>query len=202
MAKRTCKRPTPRLSLIDAFRLLLKAYLPHVARELLDAALRDNRVRLYRDGIVVDPIELRDCGFYVRCAQAPDNRWTCSLASNAPQRVLVDHVYEDEDGTAHVVIVPPAQPVWEVKRNDLEALVGRADGPPDSPDSPGELPRRKPGPPPRDDWPTVVTRELIRIIRLGENPPTPARMQQFCVDTLGREPDLRAMQRLFRTLGI
>jgi hypothetical protein len=100
----------------------LKGHRPHAACELLEAWIRNNDLRLYRNGSVVDPTELRDGGFYVRPRQAADARWTCTMATNAPQRMRVDRFYEDEDGTQRVVIVPPPESLWEVERSEVEAL--------------------------------------------------------------------------------
>jgi hypothetical protein len=61
-------------------------------------------------------------------------------------------------------------------------------------------PRRKPGPPPKLDWPTVVARELIRRARAGEREPTAPEMCQFCEDKLLWQPDVSLMQRLLREL--
>lgn len=60
--------------------------------------------------------------------------------------------------------------------------------------------RRKPGKPTTHDWPLHVAREVIRIIRADEPVPTAPRLVQYCEDTLGYQPDIRAMQKLLRTL--
>jgi hypothetical protein len=60
--------------------------------------------------------------------------------------------------------------------------------------------RRRPGPPPKNDWPTRVTRELIRRARAGERNPTAPEMLQWCEDMWDWQPDIRQMQNLLRVL--
>jgi hypothetical protein len=61
--------------------------------------------------------------------------------------------------------------------------------------------RRKPGHPPKHDWPMVVARELIRMALAGEKmPPTAPKMLQFCENKLRWQPDIRQMQRLLSKL--
>jgi hypothetical protein len=122
------------------------------ARELLYAAVLDNRVRLYRDGAVVDPITLRDGGFYVRPEQAADGRWTCTMASSAPQWAAVVDTEEDDDGRHFVIVERPPEPLWEVERADLEALIAR------------RATERRGKPAPRQ-WTTHARDELARIQR-------------------------------------
>jgi len=63
-----------------------------------------------------------------------------------------------------------------------------------------DRPQRRPGPRARDEWPMWVARELIQFALAGEEMPTPAKMCQRCEDKLGYQPDIRAMQRLYRKL--
>ena len=63
-----------------------------------------------------------------------------------------------------------------------------------------DKPRRKPGPKPKHDWPTQVTRELIRRARAGEPDPSAPEMLQWCEDKWGWQPDLKQMQQLLRDL--
>jgi hypothetical protein len=60
--------------------------------------------------------------------------------------------------------------------------------------------RRKPGPPPKHEWPLVVARELIRMALAGEKMPTAPKMLQFCENKWRWQPDIRQMQRLLSTL--
>jgi hypothetical protein len=60
--------------------------------------------------------------------------------------------------------------------------------------------RRKPGPPPKHNWPLLVARELIRMALAGEKMPTAPKMLQFCEDKLCWQPDIRQMQNLLRLL--
>jgi hypothetical protein len=61
-------------------------------------------------------------------------------------------------------------------------------------------PRRRPGPQAEKDWPKWVEHELIRCALNGEKVPTPAKMCERCDKALGYQPDIRAMQRLYREL--
>jgi hypothetical protein len=61
-------------------------------------------------------------------------------------------------------------------------------------------PRRKPGPQPIKDWPTVVAHELIRRAYAGEKKPTPAAMVRFCEKTTNHSPDPSDMQKLLKKL--
>jgi len=60
--------------------------------------------------------------------------------------------------------------------------------------------RRKPGPQPRHDWPTVIARELIRRAKAGEKDPTAAELAQFCQDNLDWQPDISALQKQLQKL--
>jgi hypothetical protein len=60
--------------------------------------------------------------------------------------------------------------------------------------------RRKPGPQPIKDWPTVVARELIRRAKAGEKEPTAIKMIEFCEGEIGYSPVLREMQKLLEKL--
>jgi hypothetical protein len=63
-------------------------------------------------------------------------------------------------------------------------------------------PRRKPGPPPRHEWPLVVAAELIRRAKAGEKEPTAAEMIEHCENTFpdGFSPGLKEMQVLLQKL--
>jgi hypothetical protein len=60
--------------------------------------------------------------------------------------------------------------------------------------------RRRPGRQPKLNWPQHVARELIRRARAGKSTPTAPEMLDFCEQSLGWQPDIRAMQRLLREL--
>jgi len=70
----------------------------------------------------------------------------------------------------------------------------------DRPADDDDKPRRKPGPKPKHDWKTQVTRELIRRARAGKRDPTAPEMLQWCENNLGSQPDIRQMQKLLRDL--
>jgi hypothetical protein len=95
---------------------------------------------------------------------------------------------------------------WLVRRAELDTLYPGADlnklypvaAPNEQADNTPS--RRKPGSPPKHDWPLVVARELIRMARAGEKMPTAPKMLQFCEDKLRWQPDIRQMQRLLKFL--
>jgi hypothetical protein len=58
--------------------------------------------------------------------------------------------------------------------------------------------RRKPGPPPTQDWDKVVVRELLQRAKVGEKLPSAPEMCRFCGKNLDWEPDVSAMQQLLR----
>jgi hypothetical protein len=167
MAHRKSRASNPsRVSLTAAFRWLLsEGYPPPRARRLLDEAVHDNTVRLYRDGEIVDSTELQDGEWRVRCEQAADTRWTCTMASNAPQRVQISEFYEHEDGASMVRIVPPPQSLWEVKTSEVEKLGKQTDNPqsPDVGSNPQSLPDRR-GRPRKYDWHAIHAEIATRCI--------------------------------------
>ena len=63
---------------------------------------------------------------------------------------------------------------------------------------PFKPPRRRPGPPPENEWKQAVVRELLRRAKAGKPLPSAPDMQEFCQDVLEWEPDLRSMQELLR----
>jgi hypothetical protein len=92
-----------------------------------------------------------------------------------------------------------------VRRGELDKLYPRADDKPYLVAAPNEqadntTSRRKPGHPPKHEWPLVVARELIRMAAAGEKMPTAPKMLQFCENKLRWQPDIRQMQKLLRFL--
>jgi len=86
--------------------------------------------------------------------------------------------------------------IFEFDADEVRALLSRAKlpGPQPTPE------RRKPGPELRHDWREAIMREVIRRLLAGKKMPKAPAMLQFCEDTLGYQPDIRAMQRLLREL--
>jgi hypothetical protein len=147
------RKKLERVSITAAIRWLMSGgHSLHVARKRLDGWVHDNSVRIYRDGELIDPDELEEGGWHVRCKLAADGRAICNMLSNAPQRVQIVEQYEDDDGTPMVRIVPLTQPVWEVETSELERL-GRKDleAPGKQADNPQPLPDRR-GRPPEHAW--------------------------------------------------
>jgi hypothetical protein len=99
----------------------------------------------------------------------------------------------------------PGRTWFFVRRRDLDKLypvaatASTAASPPVPVPAPEPV-RRKPGKQPTHDWPTLVTREVKRIIRAGEKVPSAASLALFCQNKLGYLPDVRAVQRLLRNL--
>jgi len=63
---------------------------------------------------------------------------------------------------------------------------------------PYKPPRRRPGPPPENDWKQVVVRELLKRAKAGKPLPSAPEMLKFCGSNLDWEPDLKSMQELLR----
>src|SRR5262249_19646983 len=113
---------------------------------------------------------------------ADDGRWTADIVSAAREPwERPSYRWEFEIEEVKALLPPSSQPQQEA-------------GP--------QPTRRTPGPQPRQDWRTVVAREVIRALRAGENVPTAAKLAQSCEDALGHQPDIRAVQRLLRDLGL
>jgi hypothetical protein len=62
------------------------------------------------------------------------------------------------------------------------------------------LPRRKPGPRPKKDWPTHVKNKVRSLKQSGKPIPTAVAFCQLCEDERGYQPDIRQMQRLLKGL--
>src|SRR6516165_8575207 len=60
--------------------------------------------------------------------------------------------------------------------------------------------RLKPGKRPTHPWQRNVFLEVARKANVGESMPTASEMLNFCEEKFGYQPDIRAMQRLLRTL--
>jgi hypothetical protein len=67
-----------RISVDEAFHRLLPTLKPHAAVELINIALRDNRARLFCDGVVVDPGFVRT-ELVVEARPATDGRWSAGI---------------------------------------------------------------------------------------------------------------------------
>jgi hypothetical protein len=114
-----------------------------------------------------------------------------------PSGVLVILVLglADESSAPHLFVArAPLNKLYSTDPTPSGALAE----PPGS--GPGRPTRRKPGPQPIKDWPTVVARELIRRAYAGEKKPGPAAMVKFCQNTIGHSPDSSDMQKLLKKL--
>ena len=146
-----------RLSIQAGFERLLLYYEPWHACDLLNIALRKNHVRVWRDGVLLSPADIRDEGLYVRAAIEPDGRWCCTITSNQPLlvRAKVLDVRDDGERRVATLLLPP-QPelVWEVDADGIAALLPQAPG-------------RKAGRKSAHNWTGVVDLELLRLQRIG-----------------------------------
>jgi hypothetical protein len=97
-------------------------------------------------------------------------------------------------GAVFYVWKPDIDKIWPLLAVNMPKPEAKADRQSETP------PRRKPGPTPKYDWPTVVARELIRRAKAGEKDPTAIKMIEFCADRLDYEPSLRSMQEWLKTL--
>ena len=164
----------------DALQILLRrGWQPNDGAVNLTLAMRGDGCRLYcNDNPVPTKTKLT---LAVQADAEPDGLWSASIVSTA--REPWEH--------------PPDYYRWEFDDREVAGLPA----PPTPSLSPADAsPRRKPGPPPKKDWPTHVARELIRRAGAGEKMPTAPQMLQYCQNTLHFEPDIRGMQRLLRDL--
>jgi hypothetical protein len=98
------KKPLPppaRVTPQTAFKNLLRksqSQQPHALCRLLEEAILDNRVRAWRDGVLMSPQELR--GYYVHIEQEADGRWACTIKPQGLHRIKarIVNVWETEDG--------------------------------------------------------------------------------------------------------
>lgn len=182
MKKQAQKRITP----TEALHILMDGGLTaHAAAARLDQAVKTNECRLWHHP---DPAD----------EAAPDYFDEPVPPDYAAQMLtIVAHVEADGRWQGQVRGVPYKHPwIFEFDADQVRALSSRAKlpGPQPTPE------RRKPGPELRHDWREAIMREVIRRLLAGEKMPKAPAMLQFCEDTLGYQPDIRAMQRLLREL--
>jgi hypothetical protein len=92
---------SPKISVDNGFHKLLPTLSAHAAVELINTALRDNRARLYCNGVPVDPNFIRT-HLVVEARHAADGRWSASIK---PIRALAAARY-----------------IWRVDAPEIEAL--------------------------------------------------------------------------------
>ena len=182
MKKQAQKRITP----TEALHILMDGGLAaHAAAWRLDQAVKTNECRLWHHP---DPAD----------EAAPDYFDEPVPPNYAAQMLtIVAHVDADGRWQGQVRGVPYEPPwIFEFDADEVRALLSRAKlpGPQPTPE------RRKPGPELRHDWREAIMREVIRRLLAGKKMPKAPAMLQFCEDTLGYQPDIRAMQRLLREL--
>ena len=100
------------------FDRLLLHYKPWTACELLNAALLKNDVRLWRDGTLLSPADIRGGGLYAHAELEPDGRYLCTIETSQPLRGRI--AARRDDGTFTVAI---PRSVWEVGAEGIEALL-------------------------------------------------------------------------------
>jgi hypothetical protein len=141
------------------FDRLLPHYNPWTACELLNTALRKNHVRLWRDGVLLSPTDIRDGDLYARVEFEADSRWLCTIESRQPQRAWVVDV--DDTGERQLVTVVLPQFVWEVDTDGITALLPALSG-------------KRPGRKAVHNWTDIVDGELRALQYKGspllENP--------------------------------
>jgi hypothetical protein len=140
-----------RVSLQECFDRLLPYYRPWIARERLALALRENRLRLFRDGQLQDTARI--CSeLQVVIEQEADGRWRCAILEPwPPGPYLIDHVEDDGERQIAVLADPPWAhvPVWEVDAEGVVALL---------PPPPGKRGRKS-----VQNWTGIVDRELVAL---------------------------------------
>jgi hypothetical protein len=112
------------LPLQEAFELLLLVpFAPHVACERIEKALHEKRLLLYRDGIRLEPSEIKT-ELRVVVELAGDGRWCCLIVEQGQlMQARYVGVRETEDGRRIVTIANPPEPVWEVDIEGAETLL-------------------------------------------------------------------------------
>jgi hypothetical protein len=103
------------------FDRLLQHYEPWGACELLNTALLKNDVRLWRDGVLLSPTDIRGGDLYACAELEPDGRWLCTIETGQPRRGRIVDV--DDSGEVQVLIVALPRSVWEVDAEGIEALL-------------------------------------------------------------------------------
>ena len=181
MKKQAQKRITP----TEALHILMDGGLTaHGAAARLDQAVKTNECRLWHH-----PADEATPDYFDEPVP-PDYAAQCLT--------IVAHVEADGRWQRQVRGVPfrPWTWIFEFDADAVRALLSRAKlpGPQPTPE------RRKPGPELRHDWREAIMREVIRRLLASEKMPKAPAMLQFCEDTLGYQPDIRAMQRLLREL--
>jgi hypothetical protein len=161
-----------KISIDEAFHKLTPVLSPHGSVELMNAAFRDNRARLWCDGKVVDPGFIRT-HVVVRARLMSKRHWTAEIEATRP------------------LDKPVGSYTWQTDAKQIEKLLPTPANP---------SPRRKPGPEPKHDWQTHVTREVIRRLLAGERFPKAPEMLQWCGDKWDWQPDIRQMQRHLKDL--
>jgi len=179
--KQAQKRITP----TEALHILMDGGLTaHGAAARLDQAVKTNECRLWHH-----PADEATPDYFDEPVP-PDYAAQCLT--------IVAHVEADGRWQGQVRGVPfrPWTWIFEFDADAVRALLSRAKlpGPQPTPE------RRKPGPELRHDWREAIMREVIRRLLASEKMPKAPAMLQFCEDTLGYQPDIRAMQRLLREL--
>jgi hypothetical protein len=115
---------TRRLSIQDAFNLLLRHFKPWTARKRLETALHENDVRLWGNDALLTPTDILDEDLYVHAKLEPDGRWRCTIETKRPFAVRVKIISQQDDGT-YTVEVPRLLVAWEVDAEDVEGLLPR-----------------------------------------------------------------------------
>jgi hypothetical protein len=110
-----------RISVQAGFDRLLSHYEPWVACELLNAALLKNDVRLWRDGVLLSPTDIRGGGLYACAELEPDGRYLCTIETSQPLRCRIVSVRDDGERQIATVVLP--QFAWEVDVEGIEALL-------------------------------------------------------------------------------
>jgi hypothetical protein len=180
VSAKPAKKAQERISPTEALSLLRQEFSAMDAAARLTSAVHNNACRLWCDGNPIKPHIAVTLMVVPRLAD--DGRWTADIASAARE--------------------PWEKPSyrWEFETEEVKALLS----PPPQPQQKTEAQptRRRPGPQPKQDWRTHVAREVIRALRAGENIPTAAKLAQSCEDALRHQPDIRAVQRFMRDLGV
>jgi hypothetical protein len=116
-------RGDERISVDEALHRLLPTLNPHAAVELINIALRDNRARLFCDGVVVDPGFVRT-HLIVKARFAADGRWSAGIeATRALNKPVESYNWQMDPKEVHALRPAPADPSPRRKGSRAQDLI-------------------------------------------------------------------------------
>ena len=121
--KKAPPRGDERISVDEALHRLLPTLNPHAAVELITIALRDNRARLFCDGVVVDPGFVRT-HLVVKARFAADGRWSAEIeATRALDKPVGSYTWQMDANGIEALRPAPAEPSPRPKGSRAQDLI-------------------------------------------------------------------------------